>query len=231
MWSSTARPPTRPCGWPDLPRGGARHAARGAARPRGALRPGGADRATLVVDVPLPDAGVFHDAEELVYRRLVTLQRRLTDTATSVRLVTTPERMVIDEARRLYTELSLFEVPCDAVVMNRLLPDAAGELDFFRERHRIEQERLAEVGADFRTAARCWCRAAPGTRRGDRPRGGCARHGEADSSGAAAPGDVLGRAAAHPLRARGRGLPRARAAASRSRRRARRREGGARISS
>ena len=44
---------------------------------------------------------------------------------TSVRLVVTPERMVIDEALRAHTDLALFEVGCDAVVMNRLLPDGA----------------------------------------------------------------------------------------------------------
>ena len=41
---------------------------------------------------------------------------------TSVRLVVTPERMVIDEARRAWTELALFEVGCDAIVLNRMLP-------------------------------------------------------------------------------------------------------------
>jgi len=105
--------------------------------------------ARRLVSVPLPDSHVFEDAEELVYRRFVTLQRRLTDASTSVRLVVTPERMVIEEARRLYTELSLFEVPCDAVVMNRLLPEAAGEVEFFRDWQRLQQERLAEVESAF----------------------------------------------------------------------------------
>lgn len=105
--------------------------------------------ARRLVSVPLPDPSVFEDAEELVYRRFVTLQRRLTDPATSVRLVVTPERMVIDEARRVYTELSLFEVPCDAVVMNRLLPPEAGEVEFFRDWERLQQERLAEVQEGF----------------------------------------------------------------------------------
>lgn len=105
--------------------------------------------ARRLVSVPLPDAAVFEDAEELVYRRFVTLQRRLVDAGTSVRLVVTPERMVIDEARRLYTELSLFEVSCDAVVMNRLLPDAAAEVEFFRDWQRLQQERLGEVESVF----------------------------------------------------------------------------------
>jgi arsenite-transporting ATPase len=53
--------------------------------------------------------------------------------------------MVIDEARRAHTDLALFELSCDAVVMNRLLPPAAAEEDFFRDWGRLQLERLAEV--------------------------------------------------------------------------------------
>ena len=41
---------------------------------------------------------------------------------TSVRLVVNPERMVIAEARRTFTYLSLFGYQVDAVVVNRVLP-------------------------------------------------------------------------------------------------------------
>ena len=105
--------------------------------------------ARRLVSVPLPDAGVFEDAEELVYRRFAAMQKRLTEPTTSVRLVLTPERMVIDEARRALTELSLFEVHCDAVVMNRLLPAEADGIDFFRDWRRREAERLREVEGLF----------------------------------------------------------------------------------
>ena len=94
---------------------------------------------------PLPGAGVFADADELVNRRLRALQRRVTRRETSVRIVVTPERLVIDEARRAWTELALFELGCDAVVMNRLLPESAGGEAFFRDRARVESERRREV--------------------------------------------------------------------------------------
>jgi arsenite-transporting ATPase len=57
--------------------------------------------------------------------------------------------MVIDETRRAWTELSLFELGCDAVVMNRLLPDAAVSEDFFADWGRLQGERLREVEALF----------------------------------------------------------------------------------
>lgn len=105
--------------------------------------------ARRLVQIPLPDAGVFTEVESLVYRRLEALQRRIVHPETSVRLVVTPERMVIDEARRAWTELSLFEVPCDAVVMNRLLPDAVDDVAFFSDWRRVQVERLREVEESF----------------------------------------------------------------------------------
>ena len=105
--------------------------------------------AKRIVAAPLPDSAVFAEAEALLYRNLAALRARLSAPSTTVRLVVTPERMVIDEARRAYTELALFEVACDAVVVNRLLPDAALGEPFFRDWGRLQAERLAEVETLF----------------------------------------------------------------------------------
>ena len=66
-----------------------------------------------------------------------------------MRIVVTPERMVIDEALRAHTDLALFELGCDAVVMNRLLPPEAAAEAFFEGWGRWQEERLAEVGERF----------------------------------------------------------------------------------
>lgn len=105
--------------------------------------------ARVLVDAPLPDAAVFRELETLLYGKLLRLRRLVGARETSVRLVVTPERMVIDEARRAFTDLALFDVGCDAVVMNRLLPEAAREEEFFREWARVEADRRAEVEALF----------------------------------------------------------------------------------
>ena len=105
--------------------------------------------AQAFVSLPLPGADVFRDAENLLYHNLRDLQCRLKGPDTSVRMVVTPERMVIDEARRAYTEMSLFEISVDAVVMNRLLPEDAGREAFFRERYALEAERRREVEVLF----------------------------------------------------------------------------------
>ena len=102
-----------------------------------------------LVPAPLPGPEVFRDADHLIYRKLEALRSRITGKQTSVRLVLTPERMVIDEARRARTDLALFDVGCDAVVMNRLLPEAACAEAFFRDWGALQEERLAEVSEAF----------------------------------------------------------------------------------
>jgi arsenite-transporting ATPase len=101
--------------------------------------------ARSIVPIPLPDAAVFRDIDQLLFRKLRALRKRLVAEGSSVRLVVTPERMVIDEARRAFTDLALFEIPCDAVVMNRLLPPVAAREVFFHDWGRLQEERRREV--------------------------------------------------------------------------------------
>ncbi|MGI8663725.1 MAG: ArsA family ATPase [Acidimicrobiales bacterium] len=75
-----------------------------------------------VTNLPVAGDDVFSAARRF-YDRLDGVREILTDPATtSVRLVVNPERMVIAEARRTYTYLSLFGYRVDAVIANRLLP-------------------------------------------------------------------------------------------------------------
>ncbi|MGI9431048.1 MAG: ArsA family ATPase [Myxococcota bacterium] len=98
-----------------------------------------------LVAIPLPEAAVFREAEELLYRQLRDLRGWLVREETHVRLVATPERLATEEALRTHTDLALFELPCDAVVMNRLLPASASQEPFFRDWARSEAEHLAAL--------------------------------------------------------------------------------------
>ncbi len=72
---------------------------------------------------PMADDDVFEAVDEM-YARLEGVRALLSDPeTTSMRLVLTPERMVIAEARRLYTYLALFGYRVDATVTNRILPE------------------------------------------------------------------------------------------------------------
>ena len=76
-----------------------------------------------LTDAPMPADNVYASVLDL-FRRLDQLHRTLTDPELScVRLVLNPERMVVAEARRTYTYLSLFGYPTDLVVANRVVPD------------------------------------------------------------------------------------------------------------
>lgn len=97
-------------------------------RVMGALRP----IAKRMTSLPLPDDKVY-TAVRRFYDRLEGVRRVLTDgSSTSVRLVVNPERMVIAEAQRTFTYLNLFGYRVDAIVANRLLPDAVSDPYFDR---------------------------------------------------------------------------------------------------
>jgi arsenite/tail-anchored protein-transporting ATPase len=73
--------------------------------------------------LPVADDSVFGAIDRL-YHRLGAVRDLLADAEqSSVRLVVNPEKVVIAEARRTLTYLSLFGFAVDAVVVNRLLPD------------------------------------------------------------------------------------------------------------
>jgi arsenite-transporting ATPase len=85
-----------------------------------------------VSSLPVAGDDVFA-AVQRFYDRLDGIREILTDVArTSVRLVVNPERMVIAEARRTFTYLSLFGYSVDGVIANRLLPDEVADPWFDR---------------------------------------------------------------------------------------------------
>jgi arsenite/tail-anchored protein-transporting ATPase len=100
-----------------------------------------------LTSLPVANDDVFA-ATNRFYERLEGVREILTDPQqTSVRLVVNPERIVIAEARRTYTYLSLFGYRVDAVVANRLLPDAVADPWFERWKAlHLEHLRAIEEG-------------------------------------------------------------------------------------
>ena len=91
-----------------------------------------------LTSLPVADDAVFTAGQRL-YDSLDSVRRILADPKiTSARLVMNPEAMVIAEARRTYTYLSLFGYQVDAVIVNRMLPELA--LDPWFEKWREEQQ-------------------------------------------------------------------------------------------
>jgi arsenite-transporting ATPase len=98
----------------------------------------------------MPIAGdSVYSAGHRFYQRLDGVKDLLSDAErSSVRLVVNPERMVIAEARRTYTYLSLFGYRVDAVVANRLLPEAVSDPWFDRWKA-LHTEHLGAIDEGF----------------------------------------------------------------------------------
>jgi arsenite-transporting ATPase len=98
--------------------------------------------------MPIADDRIFAAVERL-HRNLDGVRQLLTnDRMSSVRLVVNPEKMVIAEARRTYTYLSLFGYRTDAVVVNRIIPDEV-EDPYFGKWKDIQREHLQTVRESF----------------------------------------------------------------------------------
>jgi len=76
---------------------------------------------TRATGMPMPEETVF-DAVERLHSDLEEVHKILTGPDASVRLVLTPENVVVAEARRSLTTLSLFGYRVDGVVANRVFP-------------------------------------------------------------------------------------------------------------
>ena len=85
-----------------------------------ALRPA----AAAATGLPLPGVQVLETLRQW-HEALLEIQSILAAETTSVRLVLTPERVVIAESRRTLTSLRLYGLSVDQVVVNRVFPDAS----------------------------------------------------------------------------------------------------------
>src|SRR5215210_7300324 len=116
---------------------GREHALLAAARPL----------ARTFLDLQLPDDRAFGEVQGLV-ANLVAMHELLRDAEhASIRLVMTPDRMVVAEAMRTFTYLNLYGYLTDAVVVNRVFPDEVGA--YFGGWRELQAEQLALVESGF----------------------------------------------------------------------------------
>ena len=103
--------------------------------------------ARTFLDLSLPDERVVGEIQRLV-ANLVAMHELLRDTdRVSLRLVLTPDRVVVAEAMRTFTYLNLYGYLTDAVVVNRVFPD---EVDgYFGAWRAVQSEQLELVESGF----------------------------------------------------------------------------------
>jgi arsenite-transporting ATPase len=105
--------------------------------------------ARTVLDVSLPGEAVFSDVQRLM-DNLIAMDGILRDRSqASIRLVMNPDKIVIGEAMRTFTYLNLYGYLTDAVIVNRVFPEAVSGTYFgaWRERQQDHIERVESAFA------------------------------------------------------------------------------------
>ncbi len=101
-----------------------------------------------MMGIPLPSDEVYASLKDLLLD-LGGMRKVLTDPGTTtVRIVLNLEKMVVKEAKRAFSYLSLFGYATDAVIVNRILPDELHD-ELFKKWQRIHKRYEVEVQQSF----------------------------------------------------------------------------------
>lgn len=103
-------------------------------------------KATLKVE--LPNGQAMNDIEK-IYLKLINLQTLLKDKRiSSVRLVCLPEKMVVEETKRNYMYMNLYNFQVDGLYINRILPTCLDN-PFFQQWFTIQNTYIGELESVF----------------------------------------------------------------------------------
>ncbi len=96
----------------------------------------------------MPDDRAMNDIEKL-YVKLGTLQVLLKDREVcSIRLVTIPEKMVVEETKRNFMYLNLYNFNVDGLYINRIIPEDVSN-SFFNQWKQLQKNYLDELASVF----------------------------------------------------------------------------------
>lgn len=102
-----------------------------------------------VTKIPMPEDNVYAAVENLMERLERLQELMLNKDIVSIRLVTTPERVVIKETKRNFTCLQMYEYNVDAVIVNKVYPQEAME-GYFGAWGKLQDTGLTELKESFR---------------------------------------------------------------------------------
>ena len=99
--------------------------------------------------IPMPSDDFFVELDE-VYRKLEKLQELMQNKeVVSLRIVTTPEKIVIKEAQRSFSFLHLFDYNVDAIIINKIFPDSSIG-GYFSQWGKLQQQGIQQVEDSFK---------------------------------------------------------------------------------
>ncbi|TYQ14686.1 UNVERIFIED_CONTAM: arsenite-transporting ATPase [Acetivibrio alkalicellulosi] len=98
--------------------------------------------------IPMPDESTF-DEIEMIYKKLGELHQLLMKKdKVSIRIVTTPEKIVIKEAKRSFSYLHLFDFNVDAVIINRIFSQE-GAKGYFEKWLSLQKQSIEDIELSF----------------------------------------------------------------------------------
>jgi arsenite-transporting ATPase len=102
--------------------------------------------ARVTTGIPI-DKG--YEELEQIFEKLEAIQKIFADhQVCSIRIVTNPERMVINESKRAYTYLNLYGYNVDAVIINRIIEES-DNTSFFARYAQSQQQYIKEIEESF----------------------------------------------------------------------------------
>lgn len=102
----------------------------------------------LVFKIEMPNKSAMNDIEKM-YLKLIELQELLKNRdVTSIRIVTTPAKMVVEETKRSYMYMNLYNFNVDGLYINRILPKDINN-DFFDQWIMLQKEYITYLKECF----------------------------------------------------------------------------------
>ena len=98
--------------------------------------------------VPKPRDMVFEEVKNIAKRLKKLYDIFHKRDTTSIRIVTTPEQIILEEARRNYTWLQLYDFNVDAIYINKLYPSKAME-GYFKDWEDIQKQNIQLAEESF----------------------------------------------------------------------------------
>lgn len=101
-----------------------------------------------ITKMPMPKDGVFDDIEYVMERMQALQDLMQNKEILSIRIVTTPEKIVILESKRNFTCMYLYNYNVDAIIVNKIYPDEAMQ-GYFNKWIKMQKEGLNEINESF----------------------------------------------------------------------------------
>ena len=101
-----------------------------------------------LMKMPMPKDTIFDEIESLVDKMNALRELLWNKEIVSIRIVTTPERIVMKEAKRNFSYLHLFNYNVDAIIINKIYP-VESLSGYFHPWIKNQEEAMKDIGESF----------------------------------------------------------------------------------